>query len=44
MPDEYKRDCSIAGYRLYYASKADIIDMRWTNASLEFFNQQEVAA
>ena len=44
MPDEYKRDCSIAAYRLYYASKADTIDMRWTNASRQFFNQQEIAA
>jgi hypothetical protein len=44
MPDEYKRECSIDAYRLYYASKADIIDMRWTNASRQFFNQQEIAA
>ena len=44
MPDEYKRECSIAAYRLYYASKADTIDMRWTNASRHFFNQQEIAA
>ena len=44
MPDEYKRECSIAAYRLYYASKADTIDMRWTNASRHFFNQQETAA
>jgi hypothetical protein len=44
MPDEYKRYDAVEAYRLYYISKADTIDMRWTNASLEFFNQQEIAA
>jgi len=45
MPDEYKRYDAVEAYRLYYISKADIIDMRWTNASLEFFTlQQEQAA
>jgi len=44
MPDEYKRDCSVEAYRLYYASKADTIDMRWTNPSRHFFNQQDIAA
>lgn len=45
MPDEYKRHDAVEAYRLYYISKADTIDMRWTNASLEFFTiQQEQAA
>ena len=45
MPDEYKRYDAVEAYRLYYISKADTIDMRWTNASLEFFTiQQEQAA
>ena len=40
MPNEYKRECSIAAYRLYYASKADTIDMRWTNATKHFFEEE----
>ena len=44
MPDEYKRYDAVEAYRLYYISKADTIDMRWTNASLEFFNIQQEAA
>ena len=40
MPDECKRASAVDGYRVYYRVKSDTIDMRWTNATKHFFEEE----